>query len=354
MRFQSYFYLISAVIIGGFGAILSIYGNPVNTGICISCFMENYAGALKLHNNIFMQYLRPEITFITAGSFASALIRKEFKPCFSPSFLTYFSGGFFMIIGSAVFIGCPIKMLLRLAGGDLTSMAGITGLIAGVYYGVKVLQAGVDTCTFTPKPTSQKLEAAILPAAIILIGLAAIVKKGLFAQSLSGAGAEKAPLIMAVIFSVIIGAVSQYTRFCVTGSIRNSIILKTSLGFSALAVLTVTAFIINVFSGRFHPGFYGQAGSHNAYLWSFLSLFLTGYIAVLIDGCPFRQLIKTGEGDVNAQAAFLGMLTAGASVQNFQIYADASGPTLMGKIGVMTGFLIFSLITMEQRKKGDV
>lgn len=351
MRLQHLFYIVSAALIGILGAVLSIYGNPINTGICISCFMENYAGALKLHNNIFMQYLRPEITFITVGSFAIALLRGEFKPRISPSFITYFMGGFFMIVGSAIFIGCPIKMLLRLAGGDITSIAGIIGLVTGVYFGVLVLQEGVDTSGFTQKPLSNKITPAILPLLMLLLGIAPLVKSGIFPESLSGAGAEKAPIYLAILFSLLIGISSQYSRFCVTGSLRNSFILRNGFGFIALIILVSSALLVNVFSGRLNIGIYGQPGSHTAYFWSFISMFLTGYIAVLIDGCPFRQLIKSGEGDINAQISFLGMLIGAAFVQNFQILSDASGPTLLGKLGLLTGFIIFSAITIEIRKK---
>lgn len=353
MKLNNIFYMVSAIIIGAFGSLLSVFGNPLNTGLCISCFMENYAGALKLHNDIFMQYLRPEITFITAGSFFLSLVRKEFKPRLSPSFIAYFLGGFFMIVGCAVFIGCPIKMLLRLAGGDLTSIAGIIGLVAGVYFGVKVLKEGVDTVSFTQRPLKQKSTAMMLPVLILMIGITAVGKDGIFPESLSGAAAEKAPFLIAAILSFIIGVASQYSRFCVTGSIRNSIILRKSTGFIALFLLIVSSLIINILFKKFNFGIYGQPGSHTSYFWSFISLFLVGYIAVLIDGCPFRQLIKSGEGDINAQISFLGMLLGAAFVQNFKILSDASGPTLFGKLGVLLGFLIFAIITLEARKNSE-
>ena len=71
------FVLMGAVI--GIGAVmLSYYGNPANTGLCVSCFMENIAGALRLHDNIRMQYLRPEVMGFVLGSFMLSLYRKEF------------------------------------------------------------------------------------------------------------------------------------------------------------------------------------------------------------------------------------------------------------------------------------
>ncbi|MCX7770633.1 MAG: YedE family putative selenium transporter [Proteobacteria bacterium] len=347
---QSVIFIISASIIGIFSSILSYKGNPINTGICISCFMENYAGALKLHNNVYMQYLRPEITFIIIGSFISSLLRKEFQPRISQSIIYSFFGGFFMIVGSAIFIGCPIKMLLKLAGGDLNALSGIAGLISGVYLAALLLRDGIDTTPFTIKKIKNSITSYLVIVLVIVIFLTSMIYPKIFAESKSGAGAEKAPLILSIIFSLIIGYISQISRFCVTGATRNSIILKEKTGIIALFSLTFFAFITNIFLNRFNFGIYGQAGSHTQWLWSYLGMLLTGYIAVIIDGCPFRQLVKTGEGDLNAQIAFFGMLIAGAFVQNFNILSDSAGPTIAGKIWLLIGFIIFSLITLELRR----
>lgn len=344
-------YITSAGIIGLFSSILSYTGNPINTGICISCFMENYAGALKLHKNIYMQYLRPEITFIILGSFISSLLRKEFQPRLSNSIIHSFFGGFFMIVGSAIFIGCPIKMLLKLAGGDLNAISGIAGLISGVYLGTLLLKDGIDTSLFTIKKIQDSYSSYFLIAFIILIFLISILFPGTFAESISGGGAEKAPLNLSITMGFIIGFISQISRFCVTGATRNSIILKNFTGIVALIFLILTAFITNILFNRFNLGIYGQPGSHTQWIWSYLGMLITGYIAVIIDGCPFRQLVKMGEGDINAQVSFLGMLMAGAFVQNFNILSDSSGPTIAGKIWLLAGFVTFSIITLELRKK---
>lgn len=346
-------FIITAILIGLLGALLSVWGNPINTGICISCFMENFSGALKLHNNLLMQYIRPEMVFIIIGSFLSAVIRNEFSTRYSPSFMHSFLGGIFMIIGSAVFIGCPIKMLLKLAGGDLNSIAGIIGTIFGVWLGVRLLKENINTSLFKTVIKSNDKSFFVIPLTFIFLIFLYFFKGELFAESVSGAGAEKSPIIYSISTGLIIGIFAQYSRFCVTGSIRNSIILRKMTGFFALALLVLSAVIINVIYGRFNLGIVGQPGSHTEYLWSFVSMALVGYIAVIIDGCPFRQLVKMGEGDINAFVCFLGMLIGSAFVQNFKILADSSGPTLLGKIGVVSGILIFSFLSYDLLLKNE-
>jgi hypothetical protein len=51
--------VVVGAILGGLGVMLAAWGNPENSGICVSCFIENSAGALGLHDNPNMQYLRP-------------------------------------------------------------------------------------------------------------------------------------------------------------------------------------------------------------------------------------------------------------------------------------------------------
>ena len=123
--YPKYLFVLTGAVIGVAGVLLSHLGNPANTGFCISCFMENVAGSLGLHHNVRMQYLRPEIMGFVIGSFVMALYKKEFAASCGSSPLLRFFVGILLIIGCAVFIGCPIKMVFRVAAGDLT---------AGEYY----------------------------------------------------------------------------------------------------------------------------------------------------------------------------------------------------------------------------
>ena len=71
--------IVTGAIVGLAGVMLSFWGNPANSGICVSCFMENIAGSLGLHDNMRMQYIRPEIIGFVLGSFLISMIRKDFR-----------------------------------------------------------------------------------------------------------------------------------------------------------------------------------------------------------------------------------------------------------------------------------
>ncbi len=123
--------ILSGLSLGLLGAALAFWGNPANSGICISCFMENLAGALHLHDDARMAYLRPELVGFVGGSLMMALAGREFRSRSGKIPLLGFVMGIFLIVGSSVFMGCPIKMMLRLGAGDLTAVAGFLGLAAG-------------------------------------------------------------------------------------------------------------------------------------------------------------------------------------------------------------------------------
>ncbi len=134
--------IIAGALLGLGGVILVYLGNPANSGICVSCFMENIAGALQLHNDLRMSYIRPELLGFLLGSFLIALLTHRFRVRGGSTPVIRFFMGFFIIVGCAVFIGCPIKMILRLAAGDLTAVAATLGLIFGVWLGVGYIKAG--------------------------------------------------------------------------------------------------------------------------------------------------------------------------------------------------------------------
>ena len=71
--------VITGIFLGVFGIGLDILGNPNNSGLCISCFLENIAGALHLHDNVRMSYMRPEIIGLVIGSFLVALAGKRIR-----------------------------------------------------------------------------------------------------------------------------------------------------------------------------------------------------------------------------------------------------------------------------------
>ena len=64
--------LAAGLGIGVIAALLVLFGNPVNMGFCIACFLRDTAGALGLHSAANVQYIRPEIIGLVLGSFLLA------------------------------------------------------------------------------------------------------------------------------------------------------------------------------------------------------------------------------------------------------------------------------------------
>ena len=80
-------------------------------------------------------------------------------------------------------------------------------------------------------------------------------------------------------------------------------------------------------------------------------MLLVGWLSVLIGGCPFRQLVKSGEGDADAGMAVVGMFLGGGLVQSWGIAATAAGVALPGKLAILSGLafvLILSLLFRER------
>ena len=126
---------ITGIFIGIVAVVLVALGNPKNMGFCIACFIRDTAGALHLHTAPIVEYVRPEIIGIILGSFAISVIGKDFRPKGGSSPVLRFVIGFIVMIGALVFLGCPLRMVLRLGGGDLNALVGLLGFIAGIAIG---------------------------------------------------------------------------------------------------------------------------------------------------------------------------------------------------------------------------
>ena len=132
--------ILVGAVIGVIAVVLQKLGNPGNMGICIACFERDVAGGLGLHRAAVVQYLRPEIMGLVLGSLAAALASGEFKPRGGSAPLVRFVLGMIAAIGALVFLGCPWRALLRLAGGDANAIIGLLGLIAGLGIGTIVFR----------------------------------------------------------------------------------------------------------------------------------------------------------------------------------------------------------------------
>ena len=133
---------VTGLIFGALAILLQHSGNPGNMGICVVCFNRDIAGAVGLHRAAVVQYLRPEILGMVLGAFTAALAFGEYKPRGGSSPILRFLLGAIAGIGALVFLGCPWRVILRLAGGDAHALFGLAGLIVGVGIGVLFFRKG--------------------------------------------------------------------------------------------------------------------------------------------------------------------------------------------------------------------
>ncbi|MFZ1985293.1 MAG: YedE family putative selenium transporter, partial [Desulfatitalea sp.] len=122
-------------VIGILAPVLQKLGNPGNMGICVACFERDIAGSLGLHRAEVVQYLRPEIIGFVIGALIAAYLFKEFRPRAGSAPIVRFVLGAFAMIGALVFLGCPWRAMLRLAGGDGNAILGLLGLTFGIWVG---------------------------------------------------------------------------------------------------------------------------------------------------------------------------------------------------------------------------
>ena len=127
--------IIVGAVIGLIAVWLQKLGNPANMGICVACFERDVAGGLGLHRAAIVQYLRPEIMGLVLGSLAAAIATREFKPRGGSAPIVRFVLGMIAAMGALVFLGCPWRAILRLAGGDGNAILGLAGLATGIWFG---------------------------------------------------------------------------------------------------------------------------------------------------------------------------------------------------------------------------
>lgn len=340
--------VITGALLGFGGVFLVFMGNPANSGICVSCFMENVAGALRLHDHIRMSYLRPELIAFVLGSFIVAMGTKRFRATGGSAPMVQFLVGFFIIAGCAVFIGCPIKMFLRLAAGDLTAVAAAVGLVVGIWIGVMYVKKGFS---LDQRREVSKISGFFVPAVAVILLVLLLLNPSFIAMGQRGPAAWKAPIPVALLVGLLIGGFAQRSGLCVTGGIRNLFLAKEKTLFKGLMTAVGVAFVASLLFGQFNLGMKAQPASHLDHGWTFLAMVLVGFGSVLIDGCPFRQLVKAGQGDVDAAIATLGMFLGGALAYSWLLRSTSAGPTLQGKVAVMVGLVFSVLVATAFRKR---
>ncbi|MGA1870005.1 MAG: YedE family putative selenium transporter [bacterium] len=341
--------IVTGTLLGVVGVILVCLGNPINSGFCVSCFMEHIAGALHLHSIERMSYLRPEILGFILGSFLCAYLTGTFKPKSGISLpLVRLLMGIYIMIGAGLFIGCPIKAAFRLGAGDLTAIAGILGFIAGVWVGLGFIK---NRFTLERKREAHPIDAFLLPLLIIFLILAYGIKAHFLITGTYGPAAMHAPFLIALIVSVGIGFSAQRSTFCMMAGVRNFLMSKDTLLLSGILSLLVSSLVMCLALGYFKLGMFGQPGSHLAHGWSFGGMFLVGALSTFANGCPFRQLIMAGEGNIDAGITVIGMLIGAGIVHNWLLRSTLAGPTFQGEIALLTGIIFILILGITFRER---
>ena len=350
--------IVGGLIIGVIASLLVFFGNPANMGFCIACFLRDTAGALGLHRAGAVQYIRPEIIGLVLGSFIMAVCKKEFAAKGGSSPLTRFVLGFFAMIGCLMFLGCPFRMILRLAGGDFNALLGLAGFVLGILCGVFFLNKGYTLKRSYRQPV---VEGAVLPIVqvVMLVLLVAAPAFILFTEEGAGPGAKHAAIAVSLIAGLIVGAIAQRTRLCMVGGIRDVVLFReTKLLFGFVAIF-VSALVCNLIltavteGTYFTAGFAGQPVAHTDGLWNLLGMLLVGFACVLLGGCPLRQLILAGEGNSDSAVAVLGLMAGAAFAHNFGLASSGEGPAANGKIAVIVGIVIVAVIASINTFKSE-
>ena len=335
--------IIAGLVIGVISAGLVLLGNPANMGFCIACFVRDISGALGLHQAAAVQYIRPEIIGLVLGSFLMALGTREFSARGGSSPMTRFVLGFFVMIGCLMFLGCPFRMILRLAGGDGNALFGLLGFAAGILGGVFFLNRGYSLKRTYRLPPAEGSVMPVIQAALLVLLLAAPAFIH-FTEAGGGPGGSHAPVFVSLAAGLIVGALAQRTRLCIVGGIRDAVLFREWKLLMGFVAILVSALVCNLVIGNFHPGFAGQPVAHTDGLWNALGMLLAGFGCVLLGGCPLRQLVLSGEGNTDSAVTVLGLLVGAAFAHNFGLASSANGPTAAGKIAVVIGLAAAALI----------
>ncbi len=360
--------ILTGLLIGAAAVILSKLGNPKNMGFCIACFLRDISGATLFHRAEVVQYFRPEIVGLVVGAMLMAMFKKEWRPTGGSSPITRFIIGVFVMIGALVFLGCPLRMVIRIGGGDLNALVGLLGFIVGIVIGTFPLRFGF---TLNRAYKQSGVEALVFPIVLVVL-LVLSLTTSLFAQSEKGPGSMHAYWLIALGIALVIGALCQQSRLCMAGGIRDVVMFKDFRLISGFAAIIVAVLVGNlIVNGGVNFGFVikgadgavsPQPVAHSDGWMNFLGMLVVGYGSVLLGGCPLRQLILTGEGNSDSGITVLGYLAGAAIAHNFGLAGKADAINEAGEfvrggasqnalIVLIAAIVIFTLIAIFNTKR---
>ena len=336
--------VLAGVAVGLAALILTAMGNPANMGFCIACFLRDTAGACGLHSAAQVQYVRPEIIGLVLGAFLMSVAGKEF-----------------VVIGALAFLGCPLRMVLRLGGGDLNALVGLIGFFIGILIGIACLKRGF---TLRRSYEVSVSEGSVLPTVMAALLILVLTVPALFKASEAGPGFMHAPFWIALIVALVVGALAQKSRLCMVGGLRDAVMLgdfHLLYGFAAILVVTLVG---NLAMNKFNLGFALQPIAHSAHVWNLLGMVLVGWGSVLLGGCPLRQLILAAQGNGDSAVTVFGMIVGAALAHNFGLAGNpdskneagqlvVGGISTAGKVAVIVGLVVLLVIALWNMPKKE-
>ncbi len=343
-------------VIGLLAVTLQQLGNPGNMGICVACFERDIAGGLGLHRAAIVQYIRPEIIGLVLGAFCAALATGEFRPRAGSAPIVRFVLGVIAAMGALVFLGCPWRAILRLAGGDANAIFGICGLAAGIFIGTLFFRRGYSLGRSQAQGTVTGLAFPFIMVCLLGLYLAfpqvsGEAQSGPIFYSVKGPGSAHAPFLVSLGIAFVVGMGAQRSRFCTMGAFRDLFLFGYAHLFLGLMAMLVAAFAANMVMGGFHFGFAGQPVAHADSLWNFCGMMTAGLAFALAGGCPGRQLFMAGEGDGDAGVFALGMLVGAAMAHNLGTASSGAGIGAYGIQATVIGFVVCLVIGFMNCRK---
>lgn len=359
MKKVNWFVILAGVAVGIAALVLTAMGNPANMGFCIACFERDIAGAMGLHSAVKVQYLRPEIMGLVLGAFIMSVAAKEFRAKAGSAPATRFVLGAFVMIGALVFLGCPLRLVIRLGGGDFNAVVGLIGFVVGIAIGVLFLKQGFTMQRAYPV---SKVEGTVLPAVMVCLLILGLTVPTLFKVSEEGPGSKQAPLLVALFIAIAVGALAQKARLCMVGGIRDVMLFGDGNLLFGFVAIFVTVLLGNLVMGNFHQGFLNQPIAHSSQLWNLLGMVIVGWGSVLLGGCPLRQLILAGEGNGDSAVTVFGMVFGAALAHNFALAGNpdsineakeyvVGGISANGKVAVVLALAVLLAVSLVNSKK---
>ena len=340
--------VLCGLVIGAAAVVLTALGNPKNMGFCIACFLRDIAGATHLHSAGVVQYFRPEIVGIVVGAMLMTLVGKEFKPKGGSSPILRFTLGAAVMVGALVFLGCPLRMVIRIGGGDLNAIVGLVGFILGILIGILFLKKGFSLGRAYKQ---SKVEGLTFPVMLTFGFILTFIGVTFFAVSEKGPGSMHAPWYIALGIGLIVGALAQKSRLCMVGGIRDAVMFKEFGLLAAFVGILVAVLVGNLITSNLNFGFEGQPIAHTEWLWNLLGMTVVGWGCTLLGGCPLRQLVLAGEGNSDSAITVLGMVAGAAAAHTLKTASSADGTGANGPVAVIACLVFILIVSLTHLRK---